>query len=60
MRIDILTTFTEMFPPVLGASILGRAAQRAYSNSTFAIYGSIPKISTIIRTIIRSAEASAW
>ena len=56
MRIDILTTFTEMFPPVLGASILGRA----YSNSTFAIYGSIPKISTIIRTIIRSAEVRAW
>ena len=28
MRIDILTTFTEMFPPVLGASILGRAAQK--------------------------------
>lgn len=27
MRIDILTTFTEMFPPVLGASILGRAAK---------------------------------
>ena len=28
MRIDILTTFTEMFPPILGASILGRAAQK--------------------------------
>ena len=28
MRIDILRTFTEMFPPVLGASILGRAAQK--------------------------------
>ena len=28
MRIDILTTFTEMFPSVLGASILGRAAQK--------------------------------
>ncbi len=28
MRIDILTTFTEMFPPVLDASILGRAAQK--------------------------------
>lgn len=27
MRIDILTTFTEMFPSVLGASILGRAAK---------------------------------
>jgi tRNA (guanine37-N1)-methyltransferase len=27
MRIDILTLFPEMFPPVLGASILGRAAQ---------------------------------
>ena len=26
MRIDILTLFPEMFPPVLGASILGRAA----------------------------------
>lgn len=28
MKIDILTTFTEMFPPVLGASIIGRAAQK--------------------------------
>ena len=28
MRIDILTTFTEMFPAVLGASILGRAADK--------------------------------
>ncbi len=27
MKIDILTTFTEMFPPVLGTSILGRAAK---------------------------------
>lgn len=27
MRIDILTLFTEMFPAVLGASILGRAAE---------------------------------
>jgi len=27
MRIDILTLFPEMFPAVLGASILGRAAQ---------------------------------
>lgn len=27
MRIDILTTFTEMFPSVLGASILGRAVK---------------------------------
>jgi tRNA (guanine37-N1)-methyltransferase len=27
MRIDVLTLFPEMFPPVLGASILGRAAQ---------------------------------
>ncbi|HMN97765.1 MAG TPA: tRNA (guanosine(37)-N1)-methyltransferase TrmD [Phycisphaerales bacterium] len=26
LRIDILTLFPEMFPPVLGASILGRAA----------------------------------
>lgn len=26
MRIDILTLFPEMFPPILGASILGRAA----------------------------------
>lgn len=28
MRIDILTTFTGMFPAVLGASILGRAADK--------------------------------
>src|SRR5262245_43636373 len=27
MRIDVLTLFPEMFPPVLEASILGRAAQ---------------------------------
>ncbi len=27
MRIDLLTLFPEMFPPVLGASIVGRAAQ---------------------------------
>lgn len=29
MRIDVLTLFPEMFPAVLGASILGRAAQAA-------------------------------
>ena len=28
MRIDVLTLFPEMFPGVLGASILGRAAER--------------------------------
>ena len=28
MHIDILTLFPEMFPPVLGASIVGRAAQQ--------------------------------
>ena len=59
MRIDILTTFTEMFPPVLGAYSAG-LHRRAYSNSTFAIYGSIPKTSTIIRTIIRSAAVREW
>ena len=28
MRIDFVTLFPEMFPPIMGASIVGRAAQR--------------------------------
>lgn len=32
MRIDVLTIFPEMFPPVLGASILGRAATEGLVN----------------------------
>ncbi len=28
MKIDVLTLFPEMFPPVVGASILGRAAEK--------------------------------
>ncbi|MDZ4754510.1 MAG: tRNA (guanosine(37)-N1)-methyltransferase TrmD [Phycisphaerae bacterium] len=32
MRIDVLTLFPEMFPPIFGASILGRAAQSGIVN----------------------------
>ncbi|MFO0826899.1 MAG: tRNA (guanosine(37)-N1)-methyltransferase TrmD [Phycisphaerales bacterium] len=32
MRIDLLTLFPEMFPPVLATSILGRAAQNGVAN----------------------------
>jgi len=32
MRIDILTLFPEMFPPILSASILGRAAESGVVN----------------------------
>ena len=28
MRVDILTLFPEMFPPVLGHSIIGRARKK--------------------------------
>lgn len=60
MRIDVVTLFPEMFEPVLGASIMGRARARGLLVFGTVNPGTSPRIGTGPWMTVLSGAAPGW
>ena len=60
MRIDVLTLFPEMFGPVIGGSILGRAAEKGIIDVRLTDIRDSAMINTIKQMIILSEAEAEW